>query len=310
MADVAIVNQVDATPVELNDPEPSAPSGNVPVKETDKPSVDLKVWARTSAENRAYKTQLAELQAKVTELSNANPDQEKALQAKLIDILKQPGTAKRLITDGGRKFDDIVAELTDIPIEDPVLTEQAKRIEALELERKAEKEANDKAKQEQQARTDVEAVEKGRAEVLAFAKKDETSVLDEKDKRFGTPRWAIVTERPDLIEQARAAVVNKIAQRAKAEKDTSNEQVELLVSQALDQLELAERTKLAPLLTKLAPKRPVTSKDNGPEKRFTRTENPFASPTTITSDLKGPMPTKQPNKGRYTSGPRSIRYTD
>jgi len=274
--------------------------------------VDLRVWAKTSAENRELKAKHSELQAKVDELTKANPDAEKALQTKLLELLKAPGTAKRLVTDGGRTFDDIVAELTDIPLEDPVTKATNERLAKLEAERQADKDAEVKRKEAdtkaQQEKYHAESI----AEIEKFAKSNAETIQDDKDPRNGTERWVVVASRPDLIQTAESEVSAWI--NTNRPKGVSQEEAKTLVEQALDQLELIERQKLSPLLTKLIPAQRTNSRGNASnESRFRVTETPSQAnkprPSTITEALKGPMPTKKPGH-RYSGGPREIRFDD
>ena len=302
----------EVTPVvDVKTDQPHADAVDAGAKKDDE--VSLAAWARTNKAARESKDRVGELEKQIVDLDaklKATPVTDD--EAKFLERLKQPGAAKALIK-AGRTFEDVVAELTDIEVDDPKHTETITRLSKLE------KELTDKTEAEKKAKADNESAAMQRAEkaasdrMMTYAKESPEIVDNEKDIRNGTPRWAIVSERQELIDQARSGIADYI--RAKHPGGVTDEQAESLVQQALDQVELAERAKLAPIMNKLGVKRPV---NRTPDKssRVTADTDPFGNgrrsadkPKTIMSDMKGPAPIRT-KPTRYSGGPRQITYTD
>lgn len=302
--------------------KPSALSDNVQTPVTPEPpkepqrAVDIKSWAKVSAENRALKAKTAELEAKIAAIPAPTTDD----GAKLLESLKSPGAAKKLL-EAGWTFDRIVAELTDTADSDPAMTEVQKiRAELAERDKQAEearKAQEEAAAKERTAKEQLEYQAELKQARDVIAKHAETKgadlVNDDKDVRNGTPRWLLVQSKPELIETARAAVVKYITERYEKTKEyTTPEQNELLVSQALDQLEIKERNALKPLLAKLS----AAVQPNHTNSRVVITESqesPAMSrsnrPNSIESIPRGPAPTKPVNK-LFSGGPRRVTYSD
>jgi len=306
-----------------DNPSPSL-SSSAETKQSDKPAdpakssepeVNLSVWAKTSAKNRELAKQNEELQSKLKELESkltATPDDDSKFTERLLAELKKPGIAKRMLTDGGRTFDDIIAELTDLPKVDPAVDELNKRLDALEQSKKYEATKLEESRSEAQRIQAEKYAEDARSEITLFAKSEQvnTFVTDEKDSRNGTKRWAIVANRPDLIELARQSVSDIIAKDHP--KGIDEETASKLVSNALDELEVQARKDMEPIINELT-KRPISIGETDKSRSVIETPDlvePRSQPRTITSNLSGPGPISRDSKGRYKGGPRQIVYTD
>lgn len=275
-----------------------------------KDGVDLKVWAKTSAENRQLKAQQAKLTADLEAATKLSTPE--AINAAVLEALKKPETLK-LLRQSGHTVDQIfdVYKEDDVA-EDPKAVEQRKRIEALEEKLKLKEESETKAKTEAETKQTEEAIKVNLTRINAHVDQNTDSVNDEKDPRNGTPRWVLVANSEPLIREAHDAVVAFIVGN-KIPDEKQREIGPKLLNQALDKIEIRERNKLKPQLEKikkLEPQKP-TVKDS---KTKTVVDTDWRPKTTVPtlhldrSAASGPAPVKQEKK-KFSSGPRTVTFS-
>ena len=289
------------------------PKPNVEAKpEEKKPEgVDLKVWAKTSAENRALKASEAKLKADLEAAQKlSSPD---AINAAVLEALKRPETIK-LLKQSGVTMDQVAdVFLVGDEGEDPKTVEQRKRIDDLEAKIKAKEEAETKKQAEATEKANAAAIESSLANINGYIDSNADSIDDEKDPRNGTPRWVLVRDDKPLIREAHDLVINFLVHN-KIPEAKHSEIGKKLLEQALDKIEIREREKAKPKLEKFEKLKPVqklTNKD-GNKKTVVDTDwRPQVTVPTLQIDrsaTSGPAPVKAPKK-RFSSGPAQVKFT-
>ena len=294
--------------------DPRKPRDVSPIVETktepEKEPVSLKVWAKTSEENRKLRADVAKLTADLETASKGNSQE--AINAAVMEVLKKPGIGK-LLNQAGISFNTISDEyLADPEPENPEAIAQKARIDALERSIKDKEELETKTKNDAQAAADAAKVEENKASISKHVEAEgEKIVSDEKDPRNGTPRWVMVAGNSDLIAEAHDTVVKfLIANQVKIPQEKQAEFAPKLIEQALDKIEIRERGPLTKRLAKLVPAKIDTTNSGKKEVRDTdwRPKNVIPSLTIDRSAVSGAAPVKEP-KRRFTSGPSKIIYT-
>ncbi len=288
---------------------PVTPEVKVEPKKED--GVDLKVWARTSAENRALKAQQAKLSADLEAAQKLSSPE--AINAAVMEALKKPETLK-LLRQSGHTVDQIFdVYKEDEAAEDPKLVEQRTRLAALEEKLKAKEDGEAKAKEDAIKKANSEAIEASLKNINAFVDQNQDAIDDEKDPRNGTPRWVLVRDDKPLIQEAHDAVINFLVGN-KIPEEKHGQYGKRLLEQALDKIEIRERKKAEPKLAKfdkLKPAPKVTTKDSNKKVTVDTDWRPKQTVPTLQIDraaVSGPAPVKQEKK-RFSSGPRTVTFS-